>query len=48
MPSIIGSIPDKEVTPLIKYLNTVEQQVGEVDYNEALLSLLLASLQTKA
>lgn len=42
MPSIIGSIPDKEVKPVIKYILLVDDRLPGTDYNEALLCLLLA------
>ena len=42
MPSIIGSIPDKEVPPVIRYLTLVDERLPDTDYNEAILCLLLA------
>ena len=45
MPSLVGSIPDSEVAPVIAYFNKARQAgVITLDYNELLMCLLIACL----
>lgn len=45
MPSIIGSIPDEEVAPLVKYITKIRETLPDIDYNEALMCLLIAAYE---
>ena len=47
MPSVIGSIPDKQVSPLVDYLDKARATgltADRIDYNELLWCLLVAGL----
>ena len=45
MPSIIGSIPDKETDNVTRYLQLARAQgIEKLDYNELLMCLLMAKL----
>jgi len=47
MPSIIGSIPDKEVKPIMGYISQVRAALGDdtaLTYNDFLVCLLIAAL----
>ena len=48
MPAIVGSIPDREVAPLMAYIGKAREQVGDrLTYNELLLCLLVARLEER-
>ena len=48
MPSIIGSIPDNEITPILDYLRQARQAGLKLSTDELLMCLLLSTLGVEA